>query len=180
MENLEKEFKKSYDSLYYLCLRRVSDPLIAEDLVQETFLAAQKSVENPKANFKGNSSIKTWLFGILKNKIRDHYRKKSNDKRIHFSIDSLDFAQELTSLEGFLKEEISESLVESKDAFESLYLKEIFDYLENSLTKNVKETFSLYLEGYSAKEISKKQGISENNVWARNHRARNELAYLRE
>src|SRR5688572_20288032 len=43
----------------------------AEDLVQETFLSAYKN----KEGFRGQSSEKTWLTSILKNKITDYYRK---------------------------------------------------------------------------------------------------------
>src|SRR6187549_3469283 len=46
----------------------------AEDLVQETFLSAFKSL----SGFKGNSTEKTWLTSILKNKIIDYYRKKKS------------------------------------------------------------------------------------------------------
>jgi hypothetical protein len=42
----------------------------AEDLVQETFLAAFKD----RISFSGNSSEATWLVGILKHKIADHFR----------------------------------------------------------------------------------------------------------
>jgi len=51
---------------------KVSDKAIAEDLVQETFLAAYQSF----GNFRSESGPKTWLFSILNNKIADHLRKK--------------------------------------------------------------------------------------------------------
>ncbi|NOY23070.1 MAG: RNA polymerase sigma factor [Acidobacteria bacterium] len=63
--------EKHGDYLYRFALLRVHNPQIAEDMVQETFLAALKS----NANFEGRSSERTWLTGILKNKIIDHYRK---------------------------------------------------------------------------------------------------------
>ena len=44
-------------------------------LVQETFLAALKG---GKA-FQGRSAEKSWLLGILKNKVCDHYRKASRE-----------------------------------------------------------------------------------------------------
>jgi len=53
------------DALFHFALARVNKRDIAEDLVQETFLAAVKSQER----FKGQSSEKTWLFGILKHKV---------------------------------------------------------------------------------------------------------------
>jgi RNA polymerase sigma-70 factor (ECF subfamily) len=55
---------------------RVNNPSVAEDLVQETFLAGIKSLKN----FGGRSTLKTWLTGILKFKVMDHYRKSSREK----------------------------------------------------------------------------------------------------
>jgi RNA polymerase sigma-70 factor (ECF subfamily) len=44
-------------------------------MVQETFLAALKGW----ASFAGRSAEKSWLVGILKNKICDHFRKASRE-----------------------------------------------------------------------------------------------------
>ncbi|MCB0633710.1 MAG: sigma-70 family RNA polymerase sigma factor [Saprospiraceae bacterium] len=57
--------------LYVWAVQRVSDHQLAEDLVQDTFLAASENL----GSFRGGSQPKTWLVGILKNKIADHYRK---------------------------------------------------------------------------------------------------------
>ena len=62
------------DFLYKFAIIRVNDDEIAKDLLQETFFSALKTM----ANFKGESSERTWLVAILKHKIIDHYRKISN------------------------------------------------------------------------------------------------------
>lgn len=54
---------------------RLNDPGLAGDLVQQTFIAAWEG----RTRFAGNSSPRTWLFSILKNKIADHYRKQYRD-----------------------------------------------------------------------------------------------------
>ena len=59
------------DCLYRYALVRVRTPEVAEDLVQETLLVAVRSQDK----FAGRSSQRSWLVGILKNKIVDHYRK---------------------------------------------------------------------------------------------------------
>jgi len=64
------------DYLYRYTIMRVNNPSVAEDLVQETFLAGIKSLKN----FGGRSTLKTWLTGILKFKVMDHYRKSSREK----------------------------------------------------------------------------------------------------
>ena len=58
------------DYLYRFALARLRDPHLAEDVVQETFLAAIKS-----PNFAQQSAPRTWLTGILKHKIIDVMRK---------------------------------------------------------------------------------------------------------
>src|ERR1700678_245256 len=58
------------DYLFNFALGQLRDPNLAEDLVQETFLAALKS----QNNFSGRSSERTWLVGILRHKIYDHLR----------------------------------------------------------------------------------------------------------
>ncbi len=63
------------DELFSWALYKTSDKPVAEDLVQETFLAAFLAYKS----FKGGSSAKTWLFRILNNKIVDHYRKSSKN-----------------------------------------------------------------------------------------------------
>ena len=60
------------DYLFSLAMLKTGDATLAEDLVQDTFLSAIKA----KESFRGDSSEKTWLVTILKNKITDHYRKK--------------------------------------------------------------------------------------------------------
>ncbi len=52
--------------------QRVRDEELAQDLVQETWLAASKGI----ASFAGRSSLKTWLVSILRRKIVDHHRRR--------------------------------------------------------------------------------------------------------
>ncbi|MEM8913748.1 MAG: RNA polymerase sigma factor [Planctomycetota bacterium] len=63
------------DMLYRFASRRVHEPSIAEDLVQDTFLCAIKSA-------RGNGSpdcVEAWLVSILRRRIVDHYRRSSRD-----------------------------------------------------------------------------------------------------
>ena len=64
------------DILYRYSIARVRDSEVAEDLVQETLLAALKA----KNNYSGQSAEQTWLIGILKHKIIDYFRKASREK----------------------------------------------------------------------------------------------------
>jgi len=70
------------DYLFKYALVRLREQTKAEDMVQETFLAALKGGHS----FAGRSAEKSWLIGILKNKICDYYRKASRDRcTTHFA-----------------------------------------------------------------------------------------------
>jgi RNA polymerase sigma-70 factor (ECF subfamily) len=64
------------DALYRYALSRVRNPSVAEDLVQETFLAALQSPQS----YHGQSNELTWLTGILRHKTLDFFRKSSRAK----------------------------------------------------------------------------------------------------
>ncbi|MGC9261806.1 MAG: RNA polymerase sigma factor [Phycisphaerae bacterium] len=64
------------DLLFRYARLRVADRSSCEELVQETFLAALKG----KENFKGECEFLTWLVGILKHKILDHFRRQERDQ----------------------------------------------------------------------------------------------------
>lgn len=65
---VEEYTTKLYSRAFY----KTNNKETAEDLVQDTFLAALQSL----SNFKGDSSPQTWLLAILNNKINDFYRKQ--------------------------------------------------------------------------------------------------------
>jgi RNA polymerase sigma-70 factor (ECF subfamily) len=54
----------------------------AEDLVQDTFLAAFHKIDS----FEGKSQPKTWLFSILNNKVIDYYRLSARTTKKNFSL----------------------------------------------------------------------------------------------
>jgi len=66
------------DYLYRYALFRLSNEEIARDMVQETLIAAWKA----RKNFRGDSSVRTWLVGILKHKITDYIRKQIRDRNL--------------------------------------------------------------------------------------------------
>ena len=64
------------DALFAYAVTRVRNQALAEDLVQDTLLAGITGL----AEYGGKSSERTWLTGILKNKIVDHVRKSSREE----------------------------------------------------------------------------------------------------
>ena len=160
------------DSLYRYALPRVNDSEVAKDLVQDTFLAAWRNIEN----YKGQISEKNWLFTILKNKIIDHYRKSSTrltDRLPEQAKDDpyFDNADHWT--------EAAEPSDWGIDYNALIEKKEFYGILQQC-KKKLKElqdiAFSMkYLDGYDSEEICKELNISASNFWVLIHRAKVQL-----
>jgi RNA polymerase sigma-70 factor, ECF subfamily len=61
------------DPIYsYVRRRLVPRADLVEDVVQEIFLAAWENLEK----FRGDSSLESWLLGIARHKVEDHYRER--------------------------------------------------------------------------------------------------------
>jgi len=174
--NPEKWVDEHGDLLYRYALSRVSDESAAEDLVQETFLSALKAV----SDFKGNSSIETWLVSILKRKIIDYYRKKSrrDDKIADNPLsETADFYAEGT-MKGRWKPDAApqdwrinpESQAETESFMHFLYK------CMKDLSEGLFAVFTLReLEQLDTDAICKELGITSSNLWVRLHRARSQL-----
>lgn len=61
------------DALFAFLLRMCGDPHVAEDLMQETFLRALRA----SARYQPRASVKTWLFSIAANLVRDRWRRQT-------------------------------------------------------------------------------------------------------
>jgi len=61
--------------LFRYALLQLRDSELADDAVQETLLAAWQSA----AGFEGKAGLRTWLIGILKHKIADHWRRSARE-----------------------------------------------------------------------------------------------------
>jgi RNA polymerase sigma factor (sigma-70 family) len=66
------------DCLYRYALLRLLSPDRAADIVQETFMEAL----NARSSFAARSSERTWLIGILRHKIIDHFRKSGREQAV--------------------------------------------------------------------------------------------------
>lgn len=79
--NLQKDivttwFDEHNDYLFQFAHTKLLDRELAKDLVQDTFVAAFQAIDS----FKGESSPRTWLASILKNKITDYWRKEKREQ----------------------------------------------------------------------------------------------------
>lgn len=160
------------DELYRYALKRVRFPERAEELVQETYLAAWKA----KESFSRNSTEKTWLIGIMKHKIVDYYRKKNIENPISNRFDSLEELDAFFDEKGMWKKAPSDW---SQDPYKILENKEFWKVFSNCLGKLPDNHYQVYtlkeVDELDSKEICKKLELTSTNLWVILHRTRLKL-----
>jgi len=165
------------DELYGYAWSKTSNSELAEDLVQETFLAGLKSLEN----FKGNSSERTWLFSILKFKISDHYRKASTKNEISnskFESDNSSYMENYFTEDGDWKENAApkEWGIDFSKAIENKELSVALNKCIDKLPDNQKQLVVLKLvEEEETEIVCKELNITATNYWVIIHRAKLQL-----
>jgi RNA polymerase sigma-70 factor (ECF subfamily) len=168
------------DSLYRYALLRLRDPSVAEEMVQETFLAALQSREK----FAGRSSERTWLIGILKHKIIDHFRRISR----HAGAEQLELhAPELEELfqssgewvghwdfeQGPIEWQTNPAALLEQSEFQ-----QTLQHCLGELPPRLANAFTLReMEELSSEEVCKVLEISTTNLWVMLHRARAHLRH---
>ncbi len=138
-----------YRYAFWLC----KDPSQAEDLVQETFLRAWKSLHK----LKNRELPKPWLFTILRNEFARQYAKvRPNIQDIDLTSIEYKDTQNDTSTEAFVLTRALDTLAE--------------DYREPLLLQ--------VLGGFSCEEIAKICGISKGAAMTRLFRAKQKLRQI--
>jgi RNA polymerase sigma-70 factor (ECF subfamily) len=171
----ERWVDKYGDYLFKCALVRLRDQTKAEDMVQETFLAALKGGDK----FAGRSAEKSWLVGILKNKICDYYRKASRetsftDLEFYSDEESDKFISDGPFQGGWIHElGPMEWSSEPGAGLDSQAFWKTFHDCSNKLPKNIATVFTMReVDGVESKEICNLLNISESNLWVMLHRAR--------
>lgn len=158
------------DVLYRFALLRVKDPQIAEDLVQDTFLAALQQI----GEFRGRSSLRTWLVGILKHKIVDHFRRSAREPKPP-GRDS-DPGEDLFDERGRWKSEPVDLGISPQTAVENKEFWEAVMGCLDGLPDVPRRAFALKeLDGLGTEEIRKILSLSATNLYVILHRARESL-----
>jgi len=161
------------DYLYRYALLQLRNEAAAEDAVQETLLAALGAW----ARFAGQSSVRTWLTGILKHKILDSFRRQAKEPTIGSA--AADPEAELALLEQALFDASghwSSPVQQWGDPEASLDQRrfwEAFIRCLEALSPVQARVFHLReLDGFSTEDICKELEISATNCWVMLHRAR--------
>ena len=162
------------DYLFKYALVRLRDVPKAEDVVQETFLAALKGGRT----FEGRSAEKTWLVGILKNKIYDHFRKASRetsftDLGFYADEESDRFAKGGLSDGGWIHHLGPAEWVEPGASLDQEAFWKTFYDCASKMPRKMATVFTLReLDGLDSQEICSMLSISDKNLWVMLHRAR--------
>ncbi len=153
--------------LFRVALSLAASRSDAEDVCQETFVAAFKSLNS----FDGRASVKTWLTRILMNRAAKIWNKQRNDRKtlsLHRDSDAEDGRE---SSRGFWAGSLSVPSTTSA-------VDQRLDLLEviRSLAPEFRETVVLReIEGLSYQEIADTLGVPRGTVESRLFRARAEL-----
>jgi RNA polymerase sigma-70 factor (TIGR02943 family) len=160
------------DYLYRYALSRIQDPSTAEDLVQETLLAALHA----RKNFKGRSSERTWLTSILKNKIVDHFRKIKREQVVDEIESYNDSMNEFFDEKGGWKAGPAKWIINPNELLERKEFWKVLSRCLSELSTLMARAFMLReMDGLSTEEICKVLNISSTNCWGLLHRARMNL-----
>ncbi len=161
------------DYLYRFALARLRDPHQAEDVVQETMLAAVKS-----NSYLGQSSPRTWLTGILKHKIIDLLRKQAREIPLtDFVEHGQDFLDQPEMDEFFTDDGHWADKPQAWGRPDGeLEQKQFFSVLQNCMDKLPKKLSAIFtlrdIEEETNEKIRKDLNITATNAWVMLYRAR--------
>jgi len=149
---------------------QLRDPALAEDVVQETLLAAF----NSPSRFSGKSAYKTWLVGILKHKIVDVVRKRSRDQSL-FAVEETpesEAAEEYFAADGHWRE-FPSNWGNPEQSLEDKRFWVVFERCLEAMPVRAARAFMMreFME-LTSDEICKELAITSTNLWVLLHRAR--------
>lgn len=154
----------THPAAYRLALAICGNPADAEDVLQETYLAAFRSA----ASFRGESSARTWLLTIAR-----HQAWRMGKRRMQSSVSAAvddGNLEELGAAAGWGSKDPERMAVRAQD-------REILDRALSSLTQDYREILVLRdLEGHSGEAVAAMLGLSQPAMKSRLHRARLALA----
>lgn len=141
---MEELYKENAELIYHFLLSKCRDADLAEDLTQETFLQAIKSIDN----YNGTCKMSVWLCQIAKHLLYQHWEKQ----KVNIPLEEADWM-------------LSDGPEVERQVLARVELRDVLDRL-HKLPVNMREIVYLRVsEDLSFKEIGRIMGRSEN--WAR-------------
>jgi len=158
------------DSLFRYALTRLRRREDAEDAVQETLLAALQA----QRTFRGDSTERTWLMGILRHKIVDRIRLAARDTTVE-ALPAGEMDEWCGKTDRWLHAPKSWSGDPSKLSEDAEFWQQVRKCF-GALPERQAQIFALRtFDELEAEDICKQTGISATNLWVLLHRARARL-----
>ncbi len=170
--DLQQSLQQIRPTLLRFAMLQLRNEAAAEDVVQETLLAALEG----KSAFSGRSQLKTWAVSILRNKIVDHLRRGSREGSLpqvdEYGDEDFDALFDGT---GHWQEPPGDW----GDPAKVLEQHGFYDVLElcmKALPENIARVFTMKeVLGFETEEICKELKMSSSNCWVVLYRARMRL-----
>lgn len=172
-EDPETWLDRHGNALYRFALIRLRDAQKAEEVVQETLVAALQARER----YAGGASVRTWLIGILKHKIIDQFRHEARELTVETldpaSIDAESYADDDPfDARGHWREHLSD-WGNPEDALARSQMMAILQRCLDALPERLARLFMLReVMEETTDAICQEMAISETNVWTMLYRAR--------
>lgn len=170
--NTEKWIEEHGDYLFRYASMRLRNRSLAEDMVQETFLAALKSMHR----FDPKQSERAWLIGILRHKVIDHIRKAVREVQMENS-EVVDLQDNLLfKYSGIPTMNPPRWKFSPRKAMERKEFWDVFGACLSKLEGKMHAAFVMKeLEEQETEEVCKEMNITPNHLWVLIHRARANL-----
>ncbi len=156
---------------------QVRDDAMAEDLVQDAIEAALRH----SSSFEGRSTLKSWVFAILRNRIIDHLRQANRTVSLSSLVeDNEDWQERFESMfnerGGWRDDSKPHAWPSPEESMQTRQFWVVFEACLNHLPANTGRVFMMReFLGFEAREICAQLGISTNNCYVVLHRARQKL-----
>ena len=149
------------DYLVRFARRKLHDPALAEDVVHDVF----EAVLAGRASFCGRSALRSWLVGILKNKLVDLIRDRARYQSAGFDSDDDegDDGWQVTECPGARPDELAEQ--RERLAIVMARIGQLPEGLRDVMEWRV-------LNDEPTEAVCERLGISQDSMFVRLHRAR--------
>jgi len=172
-ERLRRKEHEAFNELVRLChtpVYRLAQRIVrnthdAQEVAQETFLAAYVGIDG----FQGRANIKTWLLSITYRKAVDRIKSRSEEGRLMAgTLDEADLWKIVHSVEDFTDW--------GKNPEQNYERGQLTEHLNQALEKVPADSRAVFelrdLQGLSSREASEILGINEGALRVRLHRVR--------